>query len=163
MATNSVMRQVLCGQGLIRELVDYNLRRGTPIMRSDVRQLLCLLTKDNRLATEELNNFLTIRIVNAIKGHLSNTDFVSSSNLMCELQLSVNVKQVELDYEFLLKLISSINTILFFLLKSATVRHEMILLATTVQKEDSCWEQRVRCGMHYVTNKYLINFVLQKQ
>ena len=78
MATNSIMRQVLCGQGLIRELVDYNLRRGTPIMRSDVRQLLCLLTKDNRLATEELNNLLTIRIVNAIKGHLSNTDFVSA-------------------------------------------------------------------------------------
>ena len=26
----------------------------------------------------------------------------------------------------------------------------MILLATTVQKEDSCWEQRVRCGMRYV-------------
>ena len=47
-------------------------------MRSDVRQLLCLLTKDNRLATEELNNLLTIRIVNAIKGHLSNTDFVSA-------------------------------------------------------------------------------------
>ena len=78
MATNSIMRQVLRGQGLIRELVDYNLRRGIPIMRSDVRQLLCLLTKDNRLATEELNNLLTIRIVNAIKGHLSNTDFVSA-------------------------------------------------------------------------------------
>ena len=83
MATNAVMRQVLCGQGLIRELVDYNLRRGTPIMRSDVRQLLCLLTKDNRLATEELNNLLTIRIVSAIKGHLSNTDFVSITFHLC--------------------------------------------------------------------------------
>ncbi len=50
-------------------------------MRSDVRQLLCLLTKDNRLATEELNNLLTLRIVSAIKGHLFNTDFVSALSL----------------------------------------------------------------------------------
>lgn len=81
MATNTTMRQVLCGQGLIRELVDYNLRRGASVMRSDVRQLLCLLTKDNRLATEELNNLLTLRIVSAIKGHLFNTDFVSALSL----------------------------------------------------------------------------------
>ena len=77
MATNATMRQVLCGQGLIRELVDYNLRRGAPTMRADVRHLLCLLTKDNRLSTDELNTLLTLRIVNSIKGHLSNTDFVS--------------------------------------------------------------------------------------
>ena len=92
MATNAVMRQVLCGQGLIRELVDYNLRRGTPIMRSDVRQLLCLLTKDNRLATEELNNLLTIRIVSAIKGHLSNTDFVSITFHLCTTLVSAGDK-----------------------------------------------------------------------
>lgn len=51
--------------------------RGQPGVRVDVRHLLCLLTKDNPVSTEELNTLLTHRIVMAIKGHLSNQDFVS--------------------------------------------------------------------------------------
>ena len=64
-------------QGLIPELVDYNLRRGSPAMRGDVRHLLCLLTKDNPVSTEELNALLVQRIVTAIRGHMSNPSFVS--------------------------------------------------------------------------------------
>jgi len=66
-------------QGLIRELLDYNLRRGTAQVRMDVRRLLCLLTRDNVIATTELNTLLTHRIVTAIQGHLSNPDFVSGT------------------------------------------------------------------------------------
>ncbi|ELU10961.1 hypothetical protein CAPTEDRAFT_154354 [Capitella teleta] len=105
LATNSTFRVYLCGQGLIPELVDYNLRRGSPAMRTDVRQLLCLLTKDNPVATEELNALLVQRIVTAIRGHLSNPSFATS------------------------------------------VRNEILLLANTLYREDSCWEQRLRCVM----------------
>uniref|UniRef100_W5MAW8 Ubiquitin protein ligase E3 component n-recognin 4 n=1 Tax=Lepisosteus oculatus TaxID=7918 RepID=W5MAW8_LEPOC len=44
LATNSAIRQILVLQGLIRELFEYNLRRGTATMREEVRQLMCLLT-----------------------------------------------------------------------------------------------------------------------
>lgn len=76
---DSSLKWILPMQGLIPELVDYNLRRGSPAMRADVRQLLCLLTKDNPMATEELNALLVQRIVTAIRGHLSNPSFVSAS------------------------------------------------------------------------------------
>lgn len=45
LATNSAIRHILVSQGLIRELFDYNLRRGTAAMREEVRQLMCLLTR----------------------------------------------------------------------------------------------------------------------
>lgn len=45
LATNAAIRQILVSQGLIRELFDYNLRRGAATMREDVRQLMCLLTR----------------------------------------------------------------------------------------------------------------------
>ena len=41
-------------------------------MRSEVRSLLCLLTKDSRRGTEEMNNIIMTRIASAVKGHLSN-------------------------------------------------------------------------------------------
>jgi len=64
-------------QGLIGELLDYNLRRGSPAVRNDVRHLLCVLTKDNLQACDQLNAQLMSRIVIAIRGHLSSPDFVS--------------------------------------------------------------------------------------
>ncbi|CAH1787172.1 unnamed protein product, partial [Owenia fusiformis] len=103
LATNTNIRQILCQYGLIQELVDYNLRLGSPQVRTDVRSLLCLLTKDNRTATLELNDMIMGKIDKAVRGHLSNPDL------------------------------------------GASVRHEMMLLAATVQREDSCWELRVRC------------------
>uniref|UniRef100_T1IY63 UBR-type domain-containing protein n=1 Tax=Strigamia maritima TaxID=126957 RepID=T1IY63_STRMM len=110
MATNTRMRQILCSQGLIKELVDYNLRRGAVLVRTEVKQLICLLTRDNPVATDELNNLLMTKISSAFKGHVTSPDL------------------------------------------SAAVRHEMSLLSITVQKEESCWEQRLRC----VVNLFLL-------
>jgi hypothetical protein len=64
-------------QGLIHELVDYNLRRGSPGLRSEVRHLLCLISNNNVPATEELIDLLTRRVSAAVDGYLSNPDFVS--------------------------------------------------------------------------------------
>ncbi len=103
LATKPVPRHELYQQGLIQELMEFNLRRGTPAIRSEVRKLICLLTKDNREATNHLNKLLYDKIGLALKDHSAYPDLVES------------------------------------------VRHEMTLLAVTVQKEDSCWEQRLRC------------------
>ena len=64
-------------QGLITELIEYNLKRGSAQVRQEVRALLCLLTKDNSSATEALNQQLTRRIVTAMRGFMANSDFVS--------------------------------------------------------------------------------------
>ncbi len=103
LATKPVPRHELYQQGLIQELMEFNLRRGTPAIRSEVRKLIWLLTKDNREATNHLNKLLFDKIGLALKDHSAYPDLVES------------------------------------------VRHEMTLLAVTVQKEDSCWEQRLRC------------------
>ncbi|GFR97962.1 E3 ubiquitin-protein ligase UBR4, partial [Elysia marginata] len=105
LVTNSSMRQTLCSQGMIQQLIDYNLRHGALSVRTEVRTLLCLLTRDNRRGTEEMNNLVMTRITAAIKGHQSNPDLGSS------------------------------------------VRHEIMLLATSLHQDDSCWEQRTRCVM----------------
>ncbi|XP_031553032.1 E3 ubiquitin-protein ligase UBR4-like isoform X2 [Actinia tenebrosa] len=98
-------RQRLVEQGLIRELVDFNLHQGTAQMRADVRHLLCLLTKNNEDATEELNHILVQRVTSALEGHRSNPVMVSG------------------------------------------IGPEMLLLSNTIEMEDSCWEQRLRCVM----------------
>lgn len=63
-------------QGMIQQLIDYNLRHGALSVRTEVRTLLCLLTRDNRRGTEEMNNLVMTRIAAAIKGHQSNPDLV---------------------------------------------------------------------------------------
>ena len=63
-------------QGMIQQLIDYNLRHGALSVRLEVRSLLCLLTRDNRRATEEMNNLIMTRITAAVKGHQSNPDMV---------------------------------------------------------------------------------------
>lgn len=63
-------------QGMIQQLIDYNLRHGALSVRNEVRTLLCLLTRDNRRGTEEMNNLVMTRITAAIKGHQSNPDLV---------------------------------------------------------------------------------------
>ena len=72
---------------MIQELIDFNLRRGTLQVRSEVRSLLCLLTKDSRRGTEEMNNIIMTRIASAVKGHLSNPYLVSQYSCV-SLQLS---------------------------------------------------------------------------
>ncbi|ESP04880.1 hypothetical protein LOTGIDRAFT_156120, partial [Lottia gigantea] len=105
LVTNGNMRQILCSQGMINQLIDFNLRHGALPVRNEVRSLLCLLTKDDRRGTEEMNKLIMNRIKAAIRGHQSNPDLGSS------------------------------------------VRHEILLLQTSLQQDDSCWEQRVRCVM----------------
>jgi len=105
LATNSVARDVLCKQGLIQELVENNLRKGTVQMQEEVRQLLCLVTRDNAQSTKEICSLLSNRITLTLRGRVATSDL------------------------------------------SVAVRHEMALLAALVQKEDSCWEQKLRCIM----------------
>lgn len=105
LATNTVAKEVLCKQGLIQELVEHNLRKGTVQMQEQVRQLLCLVTRDNVQSTKELCSLLTGRITLTLRGRVATSDL------------------------------------------SFAVRHEMALLAALVQKEDACWEQKLRCIM----------------
>lgn len=71
-------------------------------VRSEVGQLLCLLTKDDLSATQELNRLIMEKISVALRSHVSSPDL------------------------------------------AANVRHEMGLLAASAQKEDSCWEFRLK-------------------
>lgn len=105
LATNQVAKEVLCKQGLIQELVEHNLRKGTVQMQEEVRQLLCLVTRDNAQSTKELCSLLTCRITLTLRGRVVTSDL------------------------------------------SLAVRHEMALLAALIQKEDTCWEQKLRCVM----------------
>lgn len=105
LATNTTAREVLCKQGLIQELIEHNLRRGTIQIQEEVRQLLCLVTRDNIQSTKELCALLMNRVTMIMKGRVATSDL------------------------------------------SVAVRHEMALLAALVQKEDSCWEQKLRCVM----------------
>ena len=105
LATKPLTRSLLCREGLIQQLFEYNLRRGSVAVRTEVRKLITFLTKDNFEATEELNRLLYKKITLSLKGPSSYTDLIES------------------------------------------VRHEMALLAYTVQKEDACWEERLRCVM----------------
>lgn len=63
---------------MIKELIDYNLRRGTLAVRNEVRSLLCMLTKDSQTATEEMNLLVMSRILTSMKGYLATTDMVSA-------------------------------------------------------------------------------------
>ncbi|XP_070812261.1 LOW QUALITY PROTEIN: E3 ubiquitin-protein ligase UBR4 [Pituophis catenifer annectens] len=78
LATNAAIRHILVSQGLIRELFDYNLRRGAASMREDVRQLMCLLTRDNPEATQQMNDLIISKVSAALKGHWANPDLASS-------------------------------------------------------------------------------------
>ena len=73
-------------QGLTRELVDFNLHQGTAQMRSDVRHLVCLLTKDNADATKQLNEILIERVADALSGQRSNPAVVRNLESQCLLQ-----------------------------------------------------------------------------
>lgn len=102
MAFTPNAKQMLCNKSLIQELVWNNLRRGAVQTQEEVRQLLCVLTRDNPIATEELCSLLMERINLILKGHLNNYNL------------------------------------------GASVRHEIALMAALVQKEDDCWELKLR-------------------
>lgn len=70
-------------------------------MQEEVRQLLCMVTRDNPEATESLCSLIMERISVTMRGHGT----------------------VDLGY---------------------SVRPEIALLAALIQKEDSCWELKLR-------------------
>ena len=107
LATIPKYRSILCQSGLLKELVDYNLRFGTAAARHEVRSLLCSLTRDNVKATAELNSMIVDKITTALKSRSSGqrSDF------------------------------------------SSAVRHEVALLVGSLDKEDTCWEFRLRTVM----------------
>ncbi|XP_022084216.1 E3 ubiquitin-protein ligase UBR4-like isoform X1 [Acanthaster planci] len=105
LASHAETRRIIADQGLIQELVEYNLRRGSAIFRSEVRQLLALLTRDNADATHVLNDILMARITAALNSYKSNPDLAGA------------------------------------------VRNEMALLVHSVEKDDPCWEKRLKCVM----------------
>ncbi|XP_044730066.1 E3 ubiquitin-protein ligase UBR4 isoform X3 [Chrysoperla carnea] len=95
-------RLALCDLGLVQELVENNLRKGSVQMQEEVRQLLCMLTRDNEPSTRKLCELLMERITLSLRNPSSAPDFGSG------------------------------------------VRHEIMLLAAMVQKEDDCWEMKLR-------------------
>lgn len=94
LATNPALRQILVLQGLIRELFEYNLRRGTAAMREEVRQLVCLLT---RYVLSFTYFHVTINCLTSVP-HISNDSIVSCWNdnieisAFCFLTLYVNTR-----------------------------------------------------------------------
>ncbi|KAF4529110.1 hypothetical protein B566_EDAN013679 [Ephemera danica] len=69
LATISGPKQVLRSSGLINELVEKNLARKSSAMQEQVKHLLCLLAKDQPIATEELCDLLIARIMTALANH----------------------------------------------------------------------------------------------
>ncbi|XP_068695175.1 E3 ubiquitin-protein ligase UBR4-like isoform X2 [Montipora foliosa] len=86
-------RKQLVEEGLIQELVDFNLHEGTAQMRNDVRHLLCLLTKDNEHATMQLNEILISAVGEALSSHKSNPAVVSG--ISREMLLLNNAVEME--------------------------------------------------------------------
>ncbi|CAH0393187.1 unnamed protein product [Bemisia tabaci] len=105
LSTNAVSRSYLCQQGLVQELLENNLRRGTTQIQEEVRQLLRLLIRDNPAATEGLCSLIMDRISLSLRGHVTHSELAFA------------------------------------------VRPEISLLGCLVQKEDSCWEQKLKCVM----------------
>jgi hypothetical protein len=85
-------------------------------VQEEVRQLLCLLTRDNPRSTEDLRTLLMDRIALTLRGHVASSDLAFA------------------------------------------VRHEMALLAALVQKEDSCWEQKLRYKQKMGRNTFIPTF-----
>ncbi|CAB3995920.1 E3 ubiquitin- ligase UBR4 [Paramuricea clavata] len=104
-------RDTLIKEGLIVELVNFTLYQGTCSIRNNVRDLLCLLTRNNPDAAAELNTILVDRVTKGMK------------------EQSINPSV------------------------SSSISRDMQLLTKTVELEDSCWEQRLRC----VTQIFLLS------
>uniref|UniRef100_A0A3B4FTU0 Ubiquitin protein ligase E3 component n-recognin 4 n=1 Tax=Pundamilia nyererei TaxID=303518 RepID=A0A3B4FTU0_9CICH len=122
LATNPALRQILVLQGLIRELFEYNLRRGTAAMREEVRQLVCLLTRDHPEATQQMNDLIIAKVSAALKGHWANPDLVAP-------------------------ILKYTHCFLFFPHQVSNLQYEMLLLTDSISKEGGCWELRLRCAL----------------
>ena len=104
MASNYDCRLVLYSQGLVEELAQHNLRRGTTQMQDEVRNLLVLLTKNNRDACMNLLDLISERVKSALMGSvpLSNID----SAIYHEMELlRVLISQDDFCWEQKLKIV----------------------------------------------------------
>lgn len=86
LAINTTLRQVLCTKGLIQELLANNLRKGSVQIQEEVRQLLCILSKENSEATEELCNLITERVTLGLSGQTGNLGVRHEIALLASLQ-----------------------------------------------------------------------------
>ncbi len=102
MATKPFLRRLMFEQGLLQELLHFNVAQGSAQSRNEVRDLLCLLTLNNADAVDCLNK----KLMDSVDGVLKRSGHS-------------------------LALLNS-------------VRHEMALLAASLQCQDSCWEKRLR-------------------
>ena len=94
-------RVELYQQGLIEELMEFNLRRGTNTVRHEVRKLICLLTRDNPDATEHLNQLIRDKIGLALIGR-GNPDLVESARHEMSL-LAVTIAKEDACWELRLR------------------------------------------------------------
>ncbi|KAG7303940.1 hypothetical protein JYU34_010854 [Plutella xylostella] len=69
LASQPEHRARLCRFGLVQELVQHNLHRGTTQSQEEVRALICLVTRDNLPATEQLCTLLSQRVTLSLMGH----------------------------------------------------------------------------------------------
>nr|XP_006813905.1 PREDICTED: E3 ubiquitin-protein ligase UBR4 [Saccoglossus kowalevskii] len=102
LASNPITRQILIDKGLIKDLVEYNLRRGSAPVRADVRNLLCLLTRDNKQATDQLNAILFARVAVAIRNHQSTHDMAGAVRHEM-LLLTDTIQRADSCWEFRMK------------------------------------------------------------
>ena len=101
LASKPSSRIELYQQGLIEELMEFNLRRGTNTVRHEVRKLICLLTRDNPDATEHLNQLIRDKIGLALIGR-GNPDLVESARHEMSL-LAVTIAKEDACWEIRLR------------------------------------------------------------
>ena len=101
LATKPTSRVRLFQQGLLEELMEFNLRRGSNTVRHEVRKLICLLTRDNTDATEHLNKLIRDKIGLALVGR-GNQDLVESARHEMSL-LAVTIAKEDSCWEIRLR------------------------------------------------------------
>lgn len=104
MASNYDCRLVLYSQGLVEELAQHNLRRGTIQIQDEVRNLLVLLTKNNRDACLNLLELINERVKTALVGSIPQANIDSAIFHEMEL-LRVLISQDDFCWEQKLKIV----------------------------------------------------------
>ncbi|EDW12890.2 uncharacterized protein Dmoj_GI22475 [Drosophila mojavensis] len=104
MAYNYDCRVGLYSQGLVSELAEHNLRRGTPQIQEEVRNLLVVLTKDNAEACMHLLQLVTTRVKNALMGAIPLISLEAAVHQEMTL-LEVLLGQDDVCWEYKLKVI----------------------------------------------------------
>ncbi|XP_068151498.1 protein purity of essence [Drosophila tropicalis] len=104
MAYNYDCRVGLYSQGLVSELTEHNLRRGTPQIQEEVRNLLVVLTKDNAEACMHLLQLVTTRVKNALMGSIPLISLEAAVHQEMTL-LEVLLSQDDVCWEYKLKVV----------------------------------------------------------